>query len=259
MRGLVYREFYLRRKSYISCIVCVVMVMVLGLMIRGSLVYGNLALLRLSDEDGFEAVNQLSYYLFTYLPAVLIFGMIGGDHGVIVSDAKSRFDMFAYTLPVKETMQVAVKYALMIAVMLLGFALSMLNAALFAVIQHKDISENVICNLLLIVFIAAIIVSFQIPMLYHFRSGAVVRVSTIIVVAVVVMGFLSRLVADMTGITMENQNLSADEQVDKVMDYVFTTLPQMRDQAVSRLCVVTAAAVIIGFALSVKQLKRREK
>ena len=139
MRGLIYRELYLARKSYIGGLIAVAMFIILGVLIRMSLLYGNLADL---EADAYKMVDLVSYIAFSYLPLVLLFIPFAGDGGVSISDYKSKWMLYEYTLPYNEKQLAGVKYIIKIGLMLLAFLLAFGNLLLFGGLSGQGIRGN---------------------------------------------------------------------------------------------------------------------
>lgn len=58
MRGLIYRELYLAKKSYLTGLFVTLAVMAVGILVRLSTLYGNLAKL---DEEAFHITDVYTH------------------------------------------------------------------------------------------------------------------------------------------------------------------------------------------------------
>ena len=83
MKGLIYRELYLSKKSYIAGFVTFLMIFLIVLLFRLSTEYGNLASL---EGDAFRSVDIITYYESLYVPPAVMFFAMMAEHGIIIAD-----------------------------------------------------------------------------------------------------------------------------------------------------------------------------
>ena len=171
MRGLIYRELYLARKSYFTGLFVTLAVMVVGILVRLSTIYGNLAKL---DGDSFRIMDVYTYPIFMYVPLIAALCTFMADSGVILGDSKCRFRVFAYTLPVSDIQLAAVKYIILIGAAVASTLLGILNAAIICGISGKAVSAGIMKNILIIAAICVFFFSLSIPLLTRFRVKAAV-------------------------------------------------------------------------------------
>lgn len=265
MKGLIYRELYLARKSYIGGMIVVAMFIVLGVLIRLSLVCGNLADL---DAETYKMVDMASYIVFSYLPLLLLLVPLAGDGGVAISDYKSKWMLYAYTLQYSEKQMAAVKYIIKISLLLLGFGLAFCNLCLFGglsgqgirgtdtVIVDGIILENMQWNsvkiLLIVMMLVTAVSAFATPLLLRYKStnAVIIRICAVaIVLYFVVMGMFSASLADIVASQLPEM---------EVLNQLFGIVLQFRDRLAMVAPFVIVITLALGYWLTVKQLKKRE-
>lgn len=140
MKGLVYRELYLARKSILSVVGVFFVLMIMGLLIQMSFSYGNLAKLP-ADEIG--DIRGSIYYLFIIVPCACLFVPLGAITEVLMRDYASRWMPFQYSTPIKPEKYVFVKTAIATAILLCGFVLSSLGAVVVSASSGRALTyEN---------------------------------------------------------------------------------------------------------------------
>lgn len=247
MKGMIYRELYLARKTYIVGGIAVVLFILLGVLIRLSLVYGNLAEL---EEDAFEFVDLASYYAFSYLPLVLLGIACSSDGGVILSDYRSKWCLYSYTLPMKEQNQAMVKFVIKVGFLLLTFLLGIGNLALFAGLSGRSIESGSMQLLLIVMMLVGVISAAATPMTIRYKSANAVIIRIVIVVIIVWSGLMFR----MTLLVTELINLNSDDAV----DLLFEKMLEFRDVLAMLAPILLLLALLLGYLATVRQLKKRE-
>lgn len=252
MKGMIYRELYLARKTYLVGGIAVVLFVLLGVLIRLSLVYGNLAEL---EEDAFEFVDLASYYAFSYLPLVLLGITFSGDGGVIISDYRSKWSLYSYTLPLKEQAQAAVKFVIKVGFLLLNFLLGIANLALFAGLSGRSIEIGSIKNLFIVMMLAGVISAAVTPMTIRYKSANAVVIRIVIAVILAWIGFVYWLKSQFEMILTQQKDLIID---DVLVDMVFEILIKFRDTLAMLAPGLLLLVLVLGYLATVRQLKKRE-
>lgn len=247
MKGMIYRELYLARKTYLVGGIAVALFILLGVLIRLSLIYGNLAEL---EEDAFEFVDLASYYAFSYLPLVLLGITFSGDGGVTISDYRSRWYLYSYTLPMKEQNQAMVKFVIKVGFLLLTFLLGIGNLALFAGLSGRSIESGSIQLLLIIMMLVGVISAAVTPMTIRYKSANAVIIRIVIAVIIVCMGLMFRLKFVAQNIVSLN--------VEDAVDLLFEKMIEFRNVLAMLAPILLILALVLGYLATVRQLKKRE-
>ena len=143
MKGLIYRDFYLMRKTLVLTIV-----VFLGFMFAISLVFistyaGNLA----KDEESAQMLETFypQAYLYTGLMALL--GFSAAQNDVIYKDYQSRWQLYSYTLPIDEKKAAVSKLIVRILLLVMGFVLAVIGEVVLGIAAKKGVSMEHIKNL----------------------------------------------------------------------------------------------------------------
>lgn len=107
MKGLVFKELYLSRKTRIIDLVSAAGVVLICVLVRLSALYGNIGRL---PEASIENAMKLTYYFMVFGTAVVLFA--GQFATAVKQDEKSGWRAFSHTLPVTEKKIVGSVYIL---------------------------------------------------------------------------------------------------------------------------------------------------
>lgn len=156
--ALLYREWRISRKQTVSQICASLLFGLIFLMLRWSMLYGNLQELNeelISMEDGdYSGTLKLSYYFSVFSFSLLTQLNIGRSAGSHKGDIQSGFLRYSYTMPITPAMRSAVKTAYMCIFRVVGYVLAVLYA-LFTSIWYDSVTIN--STLLLALLIPAFI------------------------------------------------------------------------------------------------------
>lgn len=261
MRGLIYRELYLSKKSYIAGFVSFLMIFLVGLLFRLSTEYGNLAKLVTINEDGFWIVDIITLYVSVYVPSMVIFFTMMAEHGIIIADCKSKWNIFAYTLPVSEEKTVFVKYLILVCSMLVGFIFSILNAVIMCGISDKDFTFGIVKNMMIIMTCLLIYQAINIPLLMKFKSKAKCDVIYTIVFCILLFVGSKLLIENAMQTFFNDLNseyISESEMWELVREFL-QKIVDFRDRIFLFVPIAIIAVIAVGYYASVRVLKGREK
>lgn len=256
MKGLIYRELYLARKTYIFGLLSYFVFLLFGVLTRLSILYGNLARL---DEESFRSINSASYWIFTLLPAVLIFFTLMGEGGVIVSDYQAKWNTFACTFPVSEKKQAAIKYGIKAVALVLSLIFSVINAAVISTLCDKDFDLGMLKYILMIMTAAVLVSCASTPMLIKYKSSNAVAgriMGAAVVLSTAAVFYIKKLAADYAG---SHSGMEEDELTALMTDKILALAEKIRDIFFIAMPFLLAAAFVLGYFFTVKLLKRREK
>lgn len=256
MKGLIYRELYLAKKSYFTGLFVTLAVMIVGILVRLSTIYGNLAKL---DEDALFIVDIYTYNIFMYLPLIAALCTLMTDHGVIIGDSKCRFGVFAYTLPVSDVKLAAVKFIIPIGSAVVSVGIGILNAAMICGISGKALNAGIMKIILIITAICVFISSMSIPLLTRFKVKTVTDVFSIGLIGIVVLILwlnMDRLKEWFGQFTDESGDI-IDPKL--LIEQVTEKAVVLRDIAAEIAPFVIIISLAAGFAATVMLYKRRVK
>lgn len=256
MKGLIYRELYLAKRSYFTGLFVTLAVMIVGILVRLSTIYGNLAKL---DGDSFRIMDVYTYNIFMYLPLIAALCTLMSDHGVIIGDSKCRFGVFSYTLPVSDVKLAAVKYVIPIGSAVASVGIGVLNAAIICGISGKSLSAGIMKIILIITAICVFVSSLSIPLLTRFKVKTVTDALSLGLMGIVVLIMwlnMDRLREWFGQFTDENGDITDTELL---MEKVTEKAAMIRDIAAEIAPFVIIISLAAGFAATVMLYKRRVK
>lgn len=249
MRGLVYRELYLGRRYYIYSFLIGIIISLFGIMVRLSMICGNLSLLPLNK---FSEIDVNTYNVFTYIPYMVFCIALCFDGGVVFSDYAVNWNMFIYCTPVSEKKIVFSKMIVRITNLSLSFVIGVLNAIIVGHLSERSVDTSVMLNLsvILVVSVIASIIIMTLSIKYRTANGVMLRLMAVLAVVCVGVMFAFR----------NYLNNAAGELSEEEMSRMFIEKFEMvRNLSAPFLPAVAAVFMVVGFLLSVKLLKRREK
>lgn len=153
MKGLLYREFYLARKFYLTNIGAAVLFTALCYLVQLSLRVGNLAH---GGVDVRDALDPVLYVIAMYMiPFLFMNTML--DNGVNMSDYKCRWNLFSRCLPVTPVRRVAVKFIVKFSVVFAALAICTVHCAIYSRISgFQPFDMETFLNLFLILDMIAL-------------------------------------------------------------------------------------------------------
>ena len=253
MKGLIYRELYLAKRSCFTGLFVTLAVMIVGILVRLSTIYGNLAKL---DEEAFRIMDVYTYNIFMYLPLIAALCTLMSDHGIIIGDSKCRFGVFSYTLPVSDVKLAAVKYVIPIGSAVASVGIGVLNAAIICGISGKSLSAGIMKIILIITAICVFVSSLSIPLLKVKAAADAFSMGLMGIVVLIMWLNMDRLREWFGQFTDENGDITDTELL---MEKVTEKAAMIRDIAAEIAPFVIIISLAAGFAATVILYKRRVK
>ncbi|MCR5600789.1 MAG: ABC-2 transporter permease [Ruminococcus sp.] len=254
MKGLIYREFYLSRKSvFLMLLVYVLFVFMLSLVMISTYA-GNLA----KDPEADEMCEYLYSSMYIYAGFIAIIGVTYGHNDIIEKDYKSHWQLYSYTLPADEKKIITSKFVYRGILILFGFMLAVLADAIFSIAAGKPLSMSHFKNTLILLLGYGMFCMADIPMMLRFKtqgkSAAVIMpIATPFMAA---FGYGTYRFVKLC--TAEAKRLYPNMDGDAAMKKVaYSYIMPYRDIAVWILPVLAAAAVVLCYFWAIKEMKRR--
>ncbi|WP_295092302.1 ABC-2 transporter permease [Ruminococcus sp.] len=249
MKGLIYREFYLTRKTIaLTLLVYFVFVAMLSLVFISTYA-GNLR----GEEGVIEAFYPQAYF---YAAFIAILGMCYGHNDVIQKDYQSHWQLYSYTLPVSEKKIVASKFIMRGILLLSGLVLAVIAEVILSAAARMPISFPHIKVIFIICAFMTIGFS-EIPLMLRFKSQNKAAIITLLACAPFIAAmfyfgykFLKFCMAEATRIYGE----TTDETLAKIFEPYFE---KVRDIGFIVAPLFAAGMLLLLFWWSVKELKRR--
>ena len=259
VKSLIYRELYISRKFYITNILVVLIFILMSCLVRLSMLYGNLANV---DEETFELVDMITYYACTYVVAYGAFSILD-DPGVILSDFRSNWRIFAYSLPVTTVKRVTVKYIIKLAAFCTAMILAIINGALIGALAGRDFGWFQISNFFLLANFWLVVDLIRTPIMLRAKSEKGFQ-SSMAGYFIILMAIMLPLMARMTAIgaevavATEAEDLDPDQQFFMLQEKMLGFVKDIHDKILVWMPLLTVVLLAVGFFVCVQMLKRRE-
>lgn len=253
MKGLIYRELYLCRKSVIlSLLVYVVMLTMLSLVLISTYA-GNLADAGIGTEV-MESVYPTAYLFASFAAAI---GLMYGHNDIIDKDYKSRWQLYSYTLPVSEKKIAASKFIVRGILMAAALVLAVLSELIMSAAAKQSVSTEHLKNIVLLVMAASLFVM-EIPLVVRYRTSMKAGTVVVGVLAPVFAGAVYGIYRFVHFCMKRGEELYPELDSDKaVMKVVMPYLTKWRDAAMYIIPALCVAVVVGCYFWTVRELKRR--
>ncbi|MBR5684063.1 MAG: ABC-2 transporter permease [Ruminococcus sp.] len=162
MKGLIYREFYLIRKTLILTLLVYFVFVAMMSLVCISTYAGNLR----GVKGVIEAFYPQAYF---YAACIALVGMGYGNNDVIQKDYQSRWQLYTYTLPVSDKKIIASKFIVRGILLLAGLVLAILAEVIIAAAAKMPVSTDHIKNILIIGALMTVGFS-EIPLMLRFKN-----------------------------------------------------------------------------------------
>lgn len=133
-KGIIYRELYLNRKRYMVGFVVYVAMIFIGILVRMSMNFGNLAH---ADEEVFTGMDMVTYYMFTLATPMILIISFAETPEIIVSDHKSNWTRFSYTFPISPKETALYKTGISFMGYLISVIISIINFFIFCKLCNR--------------------------------------------------------------------------------------------------------------------------
>ena len=162
MKGLIYRELYLIRKTIVITLLVYFIFVAMMSLVCISTYAGNL--------KGVDGVIEIFYpQAYFYAACIALVGMGYGHNDIIQKDYQSRWQLFSYTLPVSDRKLIASKFIVRSILLLAGLVLAILAELIIAAAAKMPVSVNHIKNILIIGAVMTVGFS-EIPLMLRFKN-----------------------------------------------------------------------------------------
>ena len=247
MKGLLFKEFYLTRKTYLGLLAVFVGTASLCMLVCLSMICGNLQNLPTESPEEVEGFFQM----FVYAPyAILVFAVAACEHSVF-KDYASGWMKYSYTLPTPAKKAVGVRYLTGIIIAIVSMVLGICNAGIMSLILDKTITVGILKNMLVILLVAIGYTFLDIPLALKYKTAQAVgnRVGTVIIIVYIAVG----------AYMMSKIGQMSTEMSDQYMADMMTKAANIRDMILPFSPIIMLALFGISFLISIKLYQRREK
>lgn len=248
VKGLVLKEVYLRRKTFLSGITVFILLFILSVSFCLSLDYGNL-----KDHDPSTAV------ILSYAVAGMGIMLFSQNSETITKDAKCKWNVFERTLPLSAQKLAAVRIGTVLAQNLLGTVICAGLGAVIFVLAHQRLTVSFFANIAavaLIIFFAAILSNFMF-LKYKDPQKAATRFMVLIFGIYVTAALFIR--SEYAKIRDQFAEITEEELDKLLMEKYIVPIAEWRDRLFPFAALFFAALTVAGYFLFLAQYKRREK
>ena len=175
MKGLIYREFYLIRKTLILTLLVYFVFVAMMSLVCISTYAGNLR----GVKGVIEAFYPQAYF---YAACIALVGMGYGNNDVIQKDYQSRWQLYTYTLPVSDKKIIASKFIVRGILLLVGLVLAVIAEVIIAAAARMSVSMDHIKNILILGALMTVGFS-EIPLMLRFKNQNKTAIITLLAFA----------------------------------------------------------------------------
>lgn len=258
-KGIIYRELYLNRKRYISGFATYIALVFIGVLVRMSMNFGNLAHI---DEESFKSMDTITYYMFTLLTPMMLIISFAEAPEIIVSDHKSNWTGFSYTFPISPKEMALYKTGISFTGYLISVIISIINFCIFCPLCDRKFDIFNFKIMIVAMLCLCITTATEQILTYKFKNITLTQVVTSIIFVVIYMAgglgiavYIGKAI-DKYSIDIENGDMSG---MDIFLDELTDKLKNFMDVFVIFVPFLMVGIFVLEYFLTKKILSRREK
>ncbi len=247
MKGLLFKEFYLTRKTYLGFLGVFLGMASLCILAALSMICGNL------QEIMTESPEVVSEYfqMFVYAPfAVSVFSVAVGEDSVF-KDYASGWMQYSYTSPVPAAKMVGVRFLAVVIIAVVSMVLGLGSAGIVSLILDEPITAGILKNMLVILMVAIGYSFLDIPLALRFKTAQAVQSKVgiaFIIIYIVAFGWFFKKTEQLKG-----------EAYDQYMADMMEKTANIRDMLLPFAPIIMLALFAVSFTISIRLYQRREK
>lgn len=216
MKGLLFRELYLTRKTYISAFFTYLLITLLLVLVNLSISFGNLRDI-ISAENG-EATRNILFYISVIIPSAVLYMESAANFELVDKDINTKWLTFQYSSPVSTKKCAFIKIIIISASIAVAFVLSMANMALFCSLYGRS-PDKVLLGVITVLMPAAAVGSVAlISLTLLFRNSTAAILIIFAAAVLIIYPFMMKLI-----VASDNDldNFSLMPYLDKISDYTY--------------------------------------
>lgn len=255
IKGLIFRELYLERKNYLLSGILVIVILTMGILMRLSMLYGNLAS---QPKEDLETLGLEIFYIFTYVPIFIMISQTIVNNNVFFLDCSSGWMKLSYTTPVSAKKYVGVTYLIKIGIVTFSIILNTVYSAILCKLFDRRLDGKLMTGVFSMVLIIILVGEIFNQFAYKYKDIK----KTQNTVLVIVMAFLVVLVFLFymwrNAVSKADPSVSDEQFLGMVKDKMLLVFDSI-SQYVFVIPVAIIAIMGIGYFLSVRAMNRREE
>lgn len=238
MKGLIYKELFLGKKTYIGFLAVALGLAILGILVSLGIRYGNI-----QDMAADEVTRMFQMFVYFTYGSLLV--TIGEDFFAIERDKVKGWRKLEYTMPVTAKKQMAARY-LTAGIVLIGcFVLGLINGGVMALMFRRTFTNTMFKNMVIILLLVMVSFLVETPQYQYFSFNAVTFIYSAIMMVVCMVFAI--------GFCMEEGILR------EIYNYVWKNAGRFLDGFLYLSPLIMPVLLAVSFFLSVKAYQRREK
>ncbi len=167
MKGLLYKEWCLGKKTCGLFLALSLVFCLLGILVFLSMICGNLQSWPSKEPESVKVFAMT----FTYVPYILMLFTATSVNQSIFTDYESGWMKYSYTLPQKAISVVGVKYIYVGITFAIAFIFGLVNAGFICLMSKETFSADTLKNMVVIMVFAVIEMAVVIPLAIVFKQG----------------------------------------------------------------------------------------
>ena len=247
MKGLLFKEFYLTRKTYLGFLGLFIGVASLCALTALSMICGNLQETAMKSPEIVDSYFQM----FTYIPLLALMFAVQAVETSVYMDYASGWMKYSYSTALSMKKVIGVRYLAGFIILVISMVLGFANAGLIGLILNKTITADMVKNILLIGIMGTVFMFIDIPMALKFKTAQKVQnlEGTVFLVGyIVIVGFFFLKMADM------NEDMS-----EQYLKSILAKAMDIRDILLPLCPILLLVLFALSFWTSVRLYQRREK
>ncbi len=243
MKGLLYKEWCLGKKTFALFLTLSMLFTVLGILVFLSTMCGNL---KTWPENDPESIKVFAI-TFTYVPYILMLFAATAVNQGIFDDYESGWMKYSYTMPKKPIAIVGAKYAYALIIFVATFVFGLINAMIICLMSKEPFTADIFRNLVVIMVAAVCELAVVTPLAIKLKSGRTLStIGAVFVMGIYLLGGF--IMVELDEKYPDNSMEIIKNFFDKAMDII----------AVCSIPIMIVLLVVSVFA-SQKLYQRREK
>ena len=238
MKGLIYKELFLGKKTYFGILAVALGLALLGVLVALGIRYGNI-----QDMEAEEVTRMFHIFVYATYGIIVFFvweGFFAADR-----DKVAGWRRLEYTMPITAKKQIGARYLTSGILLLISFLLGLINGGVMAFLFRQTFTGTLFKNMVIILLLVMVVFLAGMPQYQGFSS----RVVTVVYMVVIAIASYAFMIASETskGILWEI-SVYVMENADRFLNGFLYLSP-----------LIMPVLLTVSFFLSVKAYQRREK
>lgn len=250
VKGLIFKEFYLRRKTLLTGLVTLALFFILAVSFCLSLDYGNM-----KNNEGIPPYSAL---ILAYAVAAGTIFTLCHNGSTIASDVKCKWYLFEYAAPLSPQKLAAVRVGMIFCSNLISLGISLLCTMVILKLAHLPFGAAEAANITLIALISLVLMIFVNAFNIRYKNpqkaaAAFMKWFLAIYAAAIAVVYIK------ISAGVKITEITEDELDVLLKEKLLEPLVRLRDTLFPFSPLIFAAAAVIGYFIILAQMKRREK